>query len=189
MNELSHNQNNKPVTTGHWMLTTFLAGLPIAGFILKLIWAFGKGHHPSKSNWAKAKLIWSIPIAILFIVVLLSAISIPTYFALTENAYSKEAEIQIRNLEKSAGQYYLENGELPYDCWEDMESMDYIEVKQSVIDSWWFECDWYFDDDTRGIVGTITATSTEENGLGPGKSIHYDIEYGEFTGYGQGNSY
>ena len=128
MNELNSNQNNKPVTTGDWMLTTFLAGLPIVGFILKLIWAFGKGHHPSKSNWAKAKLIWSIPIAILFIVVLLSAISIPTYFALTENSYSKEAEIQIRNIEKSAGLYYLENGQLPYDCWEDMRLMGYIDM-------------------------------------------------------------
>tara|TARA_Y100001970_G_C14019398_1_gene742692 strand:+ start:337 stop:906 length:570 start_codon:yes stop_codon:yes gene_type:complete len=189
MDELNSSQNNKPVTTGQWMLTTFLAGLPIAGFILKLIWAFGKGHHPSKTSWAKAKLMWT---AILFpgiiIIGILAAIAVPTYFKLTENSYAKEAEIQIKNMAKSAGQYRLYQGELPPDCWETMKEIGLIEIKTVVTDRWEFECSWQWDD-TDGMYGTIIATSTEEHDSGPGLTIEYDIEYEDFSGYGQGSEY
>ena len=105
---------------------------------------------------------------------------------LTENTYAKEAEIQIKNLEQSATSFYLENGRMPGDCYEEMEQYGAIEMKQSVIDAWEFQCDWIFDEDEREIYGTIVATSTEKNDAGSGKTIVYDIFSGEFTGYGQG---
>ncbi len=58
MNDQNTNQNYEPMTVGQWMLTTFLAQLPIAGVVMLFIWAFGKGHHPSKVTWAKAMLLW-----------------------------------------------------------------------------------------------------------------------------------
>jgi len=71
-------QNYQPMTTGQWMLTTFLSYLPIAGLILLFIWAFGSGHHPSKSSWAKAMLIWQaiwFVLLILYIIIIAAALS------------------------------------------------------------------------------------------------------------------
>ena len=116
-----------------------------------------------------------------------AAVAIPTYFALTEKAYAKEAEIQIKNLYQSASTYQLKNGSLPGDCYEEMEMSGDIEMKQSVIDAWDFQCDWIYDEAQKEITGTITATSTEANEAGAGKVVVYDIITGEATGYGQGN--
>ena len=116
----------------------------------------------------------------------LSSIAIPTYFNLTEKSYAKEVEIQIKNLEQSATNFYQQNGRMPGDCYEEMEQAGAIEMKQSVIDAWEFQCDWLFDDDEREISGTVTATSTEQNEAGAGKTVVYDLKTGEITGYGQG---
>jgi hypothetical protein len=48
----------KPVSTGDWVLTFFLVSIPLIGLILLCVWAFGGGLNESKSNWAKATLIW-----------------------------------------------------------------------------------------------------------------------------------
>ena len=126
-------------------------------------------------------------LVVVVIIGILAAIAIPTYFALTETSYSKEAEIQIKNLYQSASTYYTKTGNLPGDCYEEMEQNGSIEMKQSVIDSWEFQCDWIFDDDEKEITGTITATSTEANEAGAGKTVAFDILTGEVTGYGQGD--
>ena len=110
-----------------------------------------------------------------------------TYYALTENGYAKEAEIQIKNLYQSASTFYTKNGRVPGDCYEEMEQSGDIEMKQNVIDSWDFQCDWIYDEAEREITGTITASSTEANEAGPGKVVVYDIITGSVTGYGQGN--
>ncbi len=46
-------------------------------------------------------------LVVVVIIGILAAIAIPTYFALTENTYAKEAEIQIKNMVQSAQNYYL----------------------------------------------------------------------------------
>ena len=46
--------------TGEWMLTLFLVAIPIVGFIMLLIWSFGSNTAPSKKNWARATLIWTL---------------------------------------------------------------------------------------------------------------------------------
>ena len=102
-----------------------------------------------------------------------------------ENAYSKEAQLQMKNMTKSATNYYLDgHGEIPPDCYESMVATGHIEVSQDVIDSWDFECNWEYDG--AQLTGQVTATSTDENDAGPGKIIQYDILDNNFTGYGQG---
>ena len=78
-------------------------------------------------------------LVVVVIIGILAAIAIPTYFKLTENTYAKEAEIQIKNMVKSAGQYMLNNGELPPDCWETMKETGYIEIKNAVVENWYFD--------------------------------------------------
>ena len=46
-------------SVGSWMLTMFLAAIPLFGLIYTLILAFGSGHSASKRNWARATLIWA----------------------------------------------------------------------------------------------------------------------------------
>lgn len=74
------NSNHQVITTGDWMITLLIAAIPVVGLIMLLVWAFGGGANPSKSNWAKATLIWLaiiigfyIVIAIIFGAALLSS--------------------------------------------------------------------------------------------------------------------
>ena len=47
-------------TVGSWMLTLFVCGIPVIGVIYLLVLAFGSGSAPSKRNFARAALIWSL---------------------------------------------------------------------------------------------------------------------------------
>ena len=42
------------------MLTLFVAGIPLVGFIYLLVLALGSGGSPSKRNFARALFIWQI---------------------------------------------------------------------------------------------------------------------------------
>jgi len=48
----------KPLSLSDWMLTLFLTYIPIVNIVMLFVWAFSSDTHPSKANWAKAKLIW-----------------------------------------------------------------------------------------------------------------------------------
>ncbi len=66
-----YNRQNleEPNTVGDWVLTIFLTCIPCVGLILLFVWAFGSDANKSKSNWAKAQLIWiAIGIAISVVV-------------------------------------------------------------------------------------------------------------------------
>lgn len=63
----------RPVTVGNWVLTMFLMCIPLVNLILLFVWAFGSNTEISKSNWAKASLIWmliGIAFSVLMFVVL-----------------------------------------------------------------------------------------------------------------------
>ena len=47
-------------SVGAWMLTLFVAGIPVVGLIYLLVLAFGSGTAPSKRNFARATLIWAL---------------------------------------------------------------------------------------------------------------------------------
>ena len=62
------NQQNV-MSTGEWMITLLITAIPIVGFIMLFVWAFGSNENPTKANWAKAMLLWFviiIGISILF---------------------------------------------------------------------------------------------------------------------------
>ena len=58
-------------SVGSWMLTLFVCGIPVIGVIYLLVLAFGSGAAPSKRNFARAALIWTL-IALVVTVVLRS---------------------------------------------------------------------------------------------------------------------
>lgn len=47
-------------SVGAWMLTLFVAGIPVVGFIYLLVLALGSGGSPAKRNFARALFIWQI---------------------------------------------------------------------------------------------------------------------------------
>ena len=53
---------------GGWMLTFFLLGIPVVGFIYLLVLALGSGGSPAKRNFARAAFLWQIIIFVLVIV-------------------------------------------------------------------------------------------------------------------------
>lgn len=81
-----YDQNPKPVSTGDWMITILITAIPIIGFIMLFVWAFGGGSNPSKANWAKATIMWFVIAIILYVVLFLFVFpgimrnSAPNYF-------------------------------------------------------------------------------------------------------------
>ena len=53
-------ETSATITLGEWLLTTLILAIPCVGLIMTFVWAFGdtKNTKPSKSNYAKAVLIW-----------------------------------------------------------------------------------------------------------------------------------
>ena len=45
------------VSVGEWIVTFIIFSIPIIGFIMLFVWAFGDNTKPSKKNWARAMLI------------------------------------------------------------------------------------------------------------------------------------
>jgi hypothetical protein len=69
--------NYKPMTIGDWIITLIITYIPLVGFIMLFVWAFGGGTHPSKKTWAQAVLILmviGIILAIIFFGVIASII-------------------------------------------------------------------------------------------------------------------
>ena len=56
-------------SVGAWMLTLFVAGIPVVGFIYLLVLALGSGGSPAKRNYARAMFIWQIIALIVLILV------------------------------------------------------------------------------------------------------------------------
>ena len=54
------NPTYQPVTVGNWILSYLLISLPVVNLIMLLVWAFGGSTPISKSNWAKASLLWML---------------------------------------------------------------------------------------------------------------------------------
>ena len=49
--------NHQTLSARDWALTIFISGLPLAGFIMLLIWAFSDETNIHRKNWAKGSLI------------------------------------------------------------------------------------------------------------------------------------
>ena len=67
----------EPVTIGEWISSMLICCIPIVGFIMMFVWAFGSDTKKSKANFYKASLLMSaivLGIYIVFFVILFGAI-------------------------------------------------------------------------------------------------------------------
>lgn len=56
------------LTTKDWVITLLISFIPVVGFVMLFVWAFGSSENPNKANWAKATLIWyAIGLVLLFL--------------------------------------------------------------------------------------------------------------------------
>lgn len=58
----------QPMSIGDWIITLIITYIPLVGFIMLFVWAFGDGTHPSKKTWAQASLIMMVIVIVLMIV-------------------------------------------------------------------------------------------------------------------------
>lgn len=68
MDQLNLQQNYKPMTIGDWLITFLIQIIPLVGFVMLFVWAFGDGTHPSKKTWAQASLLWIVILIVLAII-------------------------------------------------------------------------------------------------------------------------
>lgn len=54
---------------GEWLWSSIVAAIPIVGFIVLLVWAFGGGTKLSKRNWARANLILYAIVVVLYVLI------------------------------------------------------------------------------------------------------------------------
>ena len=62
-------RNTQAMSVGEWMLTILIAAIPLVGFIMLFVWAFGGNAPESKANWAKASLIWLAIVIVLYLII------------------------------------------------------------------------------------------------------------------------
>jgi len=60
MENLSTEPTAKVMSYKEWALTIFISSLPLIGFIMLLIWAFGDEANIHKKNWAKGSLLLAL---------------------------------------------------------------------------------------------------------------------------------
>jgi hypothetical protein len=58
----------QPMSIGDWIVTFIVTYIPLVGFIMLFVWAFGDGTHPSKKTWAQATLIMMVIVIVLMII-------------------------------------------------------------------------------------------------------------------------
>ncbi|GAB3341640.1 hypothetical protein GCM10027429_30190 [Marivirga atlantica] len=71
MNELNQT-DHKPLSVGDWIVTLIITAIPLVGFVMLFVWAFGSNTNPNKANWAKAALVLfaiGIVLSILFSII------------------------------------------------------------------------------------------------------------------------
>lgn len=54
------NQQAPVMSVKDWLITTLICAIPMVGFVMLFVWAFGSDGNPNRANWAKAALIWMV---------------------------------------------------------------------------------------------------------------------------------
>jgi len=55
------------ISPGKWALYIFISGIPLVGFIMLLVWAFGNDNNITRQNWAKGMLLIMLIVIILYV--------------------------------------------------------------------------------------------------------------------------
>lgn len=69
--EAAEAKKNESLSLSDWLITLLITAIPFVGFIMLFVWAFSNNIPTSKSNWAKATLIF-IAIGIALTIVILA---------------------------------------------------------------------------------------------------------------------
>mgnify|MGYP001432918189 CR=1 FL=1 len=82
--------NDQTVSVGDWFVTMLLTGIPLVGFIMLLVWAFGGGAKESKKNYARAALIFALVGAVIGIIttIIMAITSAAFLSSITNYTYS-----------------------------------------------------------------------------------------------------
>ncbi|WP_088830793.1 hypothetical protein [Paenibacillus tyrfis] len=79
VNYANQPQSAPILTVKDWLVTLLILIIPVVNLIMLFVWAFGGGANPSKSNYAKAALIWmAIVFAFYLVITILFAGAIAT---------------------------------------------------------------------------------------------------------------
>ena len=60
MENISAPENSQIMSYKDWALTVFISSIPLIGFIMLLVWAFGDEANIHKKNWAKGTLLIAV---------------------------------------------------------------------------------------------------------------------------------
>ena len=116
-------------------------------------------------------------LVVVIIVAILAAVAFPIYQNYVKGAYASDAQSAIGSIFNAAQMYYQDRGQYPQQI-EDLEPK-YMQLNKSTTRQWQFSIIGSGDELTQ-----IQAVSTEEMRQGAGKEIIYEVDTGEFTGYG-----
>ncbi|MFD1886201.1 hypothetical protein [Paenibacillus wenxiniae] len=61
-------QPTQVISVKEWMITLLLLAIPVVNLVMLFIWAFSGGTNLSKSNYAKAALLWAAIWIVVYIV-------------------------------------------------------------------------------------------------------------------------
>ncbi len=65
-------KNQDTLTVGDWMIILLLISIPVINIIMLFVWALSSDTNETKSNFAKAVLMWFVVIIILWILLFAS---------------------------------------------------------------------------------------------------------------------
>ena len=66
---MENSSNQVSVKTGEWLVTFLITSIPLIGIIMLFVWAFGSSTNESKSNWAKAILMWFVIVTVIYLLI------------------------------------------------------------------------------------------------------------------------
>jgi len=69
-------KNQDTLSVGDWMIVLLLISIPVVNIVMLFIWALSSEANETKSNFAKAALIWFVVIIILWFVFFASLASL-----------------------------------------------------------------------------------------------------------------
>jgi len=57
METIQQNSTESVMSVKDWLITMLIISIPLVGFIMIFVWAFGDNTNKNKANWAKASLL------------------------------------------------------------------------------------------------------------------------------------
>jgi prepilin-type N-terminal cleavage/methylation domain-containing protein len=117
-------------------------------------------------------------LAVLIIVAILAGVGTPIYLSYVESARSADAQTTISAIVTANKIHYQKFGEYASDV-EVLREKKALQIDEATKRNWSFQIG-----ASGERFGNVRATSTEEMPGGAGKQVEYNVETGQFTGYG-----